>query len=221
MLRRRGGLTLIELLVVIAIVSVLVALLLPAIQQAREAARQSQCKNNLKQLGHAMFNYESTHGQFPVAAIWKVNSANGTINYGQSWGQALLPFLDQAKIINSFDMTRPIWSGAKNQSLIALPLPVFVCSSTPLTIPNTTTWSTATVAAGGKLNCNIIPATPITATWGRTDYIVTCDIRSPLRSNLISAGVPPSGTYGFFYCGADNAVAVVSDSGNRSRVGNE
>jgi hypothetical protein len=79
--------------------------------------------------------------------------------------------------------------------------------------PNTTTWSAATVAAGGQLNCNVIPSTPITATWGHSDYIVNCDVRSPLRSNLSAAGVPNWAMKGFFYCGDSNAVAVVSGQG--------
>ncbi|WP_010587195.1 DUF1559 family PulG-like putative transporter [Schlesneria paludicola] len=202
--------TLIETLVVTAIVAVLVALLLPAIQRAREVARRTQCKNHLKQLGLAMHTYENVHGQFPIAALWNVDTSTSTLRFGQSWGQALLPFLDQAALSNAFDVTQPIWSGLQNKSLIATRLPTFVCPSTPLTTPNTTTWSHATVAAGGGLNCGVVPSTPITATWGRCDYIVNCDIRSPLRSNLISAGVPPSGTIGFFYCGSANSCAVVS-----------
>src|ERR1700760_4675266 len=90
------GFTLIELLVVIAIIAVLIALLLPAVQQAREAARRTQCKNNLKQFGLAVFNYESTHKLFPA-------SGKG-VDFGQVSLQAfpistftqILPFTDQA-----------------------------------------------------------------------------------------------------------------------------
>lgn len=113
--RRRRGFTLIELLVVIAIIAILIALLLPAVQQAREAARRTQCKNNMKQLGLALHNYLDTHSVFPASGYnWGVHGYDYFVDqkgepkaptYKNLSGLVmLLPFLDQGPLYNRWDM---------------------------------------------------------------------------------------------------------------------
>ncbi|WP_437230738.1 DUF1559 domain-containing protein [Planctomicrobium sp. SH661] len=102
----RRAFTLIELLVVIAIIAVLIALLLPAVQQAREAARRSQCKNNLKQIGLGLHNYHDTHSVFPPGFVyesmtWPSIPTTKTNCWG--WGVFLLPFIDQAPLYVSLN----------------------------------------------------------------------------------------------------------------------
>src|ERR1700693_4880192 len=106
MKRLRPAFTLIELLVVIAIIAILVALLLPAVQQAREAARRTQCKNNLVQIGLALLNYEMAHECLPSGSVDPNrpirNEAKG---YHMSWMVQLLPYLDQSNTFQHFDFS--------------------------------------------------------------------------------------------------------------------
>lgn len=126
---RQRGFTLIELLVVIAIIAILIALLLPAVQQAREAARRTQCKNNLKQLGIAAHNYHDTHSSFPLNATSSL--------YGYSAQAQLLPFHEQANLHSLIDFNLPAqvglpWAPSMNpaiQPVASRTLNVLLCPS--------------------------------------------------------------------------------------------
>ncbi len=113
-MRMRNGFTLIELLVVIAIIAILIALLLPAVQQAREAARRTQCRNNLKQFGLGLHNYHDVHNGFPIGGQGNASNPadpNGgnTANPRSGWQVYVLPFMDQTALYNQlhFDGPRP------------------------------------------------------------------------------------------------------------------
>ena len=100
---RKRGFTLIELLVVIAIIAILIALLLPAVQQAREAARRTQCKNNFKQFGIAMHNYHDTFKSFPSG--WIQSRTSGTLEPGWAWGAMILPYLELGNLHEQLGVT--------------------------------------------------------------------------------------------------------------------
>ncbi len=137
---RRRAFTLIELLVVIAIIAILIALLLPAVQQAREAARRSQCKNNLKQIGLALHNYHDAHNRFPQASIAGGTvppGCSGWIRFsGYSWRVMILPYIDQGPLYNQLDFQVSALSGCMNSPAQAnwnelrnTVIPAFICPS--------------------------------------------------------------------------------------------
>jgi prepilin-type N-terminal cleavage/methylation domain-containing protein len=121
---RRQAFTLIELLVVIAIMGVLMGLLLPAVQKVREAAARAKCQNNMKQIGLAMHNYESTYSRLPPGFIATLPPGND-VAPGWGWGFFILPYIEQDPLFRSQDPTKPVTTSP----LLATVLPTFLCPS--------------------------------------------------------------------------------------------
>lgn len=171
----RRAFTLIELLVVISIIAILVSLLLPAVQQAREAARRTQCKNNLKQLGLAMHNYHDVHRRLPagyfsyptsngIAPTWaQLDSGTWDGAPGWSWAAMLLPFLEQGNVTAAINFDRPLWDVA-HRDFIDTKLPVFLC-------PTSSGGDDPFVVQQADGTPRIIDGQPITV--GRSHYVAS------------------------------------------------
>lgn len=130
----RKAFTLIELLVVIAIIAILIGLLLPAVQKVREAAGRMKCQNNIKQLGLAVFNYESTMGCMPPA--YRAQSIGGAPEYYDLWGTLALltPYLEQTAVYNAIDLNQTMYQLVSpwyinSQTAVKTFVPTFMCPS--------------------------------------------------------------------------------------------
>jgi type II secretory pathway pseudopilin PulG len=159
---------------VIAIIGVLVALLLPAVQQAREAARRSQCKNNFKQIGLALHNYHDSYNRFPLPGMLNLSLGSAPTAGGllttNSWSLAILPNIDQAAVYNAYNMNVSCYEPVNLQAVQAK-LPVYVCPSTPRSGSGVTT--TLPAAATGGLISGDVTMTDA----GPIDYVATTRVR--------------------------------------------
>ena len=156
----RKGFTLIELLVVIAIIAVLIALLLPAVQQAREAARRTQCRNNLHQMALALHNYHDTHSCFPPRSVG-ANAAHNCDAYGApaaGWAVMILPFVDEQALYNATNFAQAIYAPA-NTTVSKSQLAQYRCPSD----------TSATYVNCGNGGCNGVNPTGGVST---TSYVV-------------------------------------------------
>jgi prepilin-type N-terminal cleavage/methylation domain-containing protein len=202
----RRAFTLIELLVVIAIIAVLIALLLPAVQQAREAARRTQCKNNMKQMGLAAHSYESTFTRFPSAGEYTDEAVNARRFTAASFFTQILPLIDQANVYNQWNFNVHY---TMQPGLAATKIPAFLCPSNGIT--------------GGD-----------TQGYGRSDYMPAAYVdfnatgwRGGVVGSITSnvAGVDKCGALGLYNPismvtdGLSNTVLVFEDSGRPTMNG--
>ncbi len=223
--RRRSGFTLIELLVVIAIIAILIALLLPAVQQAREAARRTQCKNNLKQFGLAFHNYHDVYGMFAKPEILGLTVGTGSMGVSSSttWTTALLPYLEQTNVYNQLNLNISPFNSV-NQAAYRTVVANFMCPSAPGE-NKVVEWS---IPAGTPLAAGF-PG--VDGTWtfagGRVDYETISGIRGDLSGAAYTpaAGYPTGGGgnrhgYSTWAVMVTDVPGVLEDPGEASKIRN-
>ena len=152
-MKSRTGFTLIELLVVIAIIGILVALLLPAVQAARESARRTQCKNQLKQVGLAMQNYHDLVRAFPAGYYSALDGAGNELGPGWGWAAALLSSMEQTNLASQFDFNLGIGDPRNAAGRTNMP-PVFFCPSETHRAPFVVDGTSVSVAYGSYVAIN-------------------------------------------------------------------
>ncbi len=131
-LKQSAGFTLIEVLAVLAVIAILIVLLLPARRDSRGASRRVACKNNLKQIGIALYNYREDHGTLPPAYTM---DANGKPLH--SWRTLILPYLDEQALYDRIDLTKP-WNDPANAAVYQVNLPFYQCPTPDLPANHTT-----------------------------------------------------------------------------------
>ena len=190
---RKKGFTMIELLVVIAIIAVLIALLLPAVQQAREAARRTQCKNNLKQMGLGLHNYESTYRVFPSSGESPMpGNTSITVFFPASTFSLILPYIDQGPVYSLINFNQHYTDNANSIVAGKTKITSFLCPSNGITTPD---------AAG----------------FGLVDYMPIAYVGLPDTTGTPVKKLGALGLFGnsisYMTDGTSNTIAIFEDSG--------
>lgn len=218
-LSAKRGFTLIELLVVIAIIAILIALLLPAVQQAREAARRSTCKNNMKQLGIALHNYHETHRIFPQMQVENIRNLVYDPPNAESylgWNVMLLPFMDQTNIYNQINMNGP-WRESVTPytvaqlSLFQTPIASLACPSDPADGRNPNVGNFGKSNYVGLYSCyRLLPGTTtisgVTSAWNNHEAKNMKSFRDGLSNVLLLGERTTEGGYSGAVWPGSNAV---------------